>query len=61
MQHAALEVGNGGDGTWTDDSIYYKRTLRRLEVPIQEFLHQSYVLCTVQATMANRSHNHPHP
>jgi hypothetical protein len=60
VERAALKGLNGRDGTRAHDPINDEGTLRWLHVAVEEFLHQTDVVCAIEATMTDGGHNGLH-
>jgi hypothetical protein len=60
VEHAALKGFNGRDGARAHNSINDEGALRWLHVAVEEFLHQTDVVCAIEATMTNGGHNGLH-
>jgi hypothetical protein len=57
VQHAALEGFNGSDGARAHGPINDEGALRWLHVAVEKFLHQTNVVCAIEATMTDGGHN----
>jgi len=60
IEHAALEGFNGSDGTRAHHAINDEGALRWLHMAVEEFLHQTDIICAIEATMTDGGHNSLH-
>jgi hypothetical protein len=60
VEHAALKGFNGRDGARAHNPINDEGALWWLHVAVEEFLHQTDVLCAIEATMTDGGHNGLH-
>src|SRR6266849_10831776 len=60
VEHAALEGFNGSDGARAHYPINDERALRWLQMAVEEFLHQTDIVCAIEATMTDGGHNGLH-
>jgi hypothetical protein len=60
VEHAALKGFNSSNGARAHHSINDKGTLRWLHMAVEEFLHQTDVVCAIEATMTDGGHNGLH-
>ena len=60
VEHAALKGLNGSDGTRAHYPINDEGALRWLHVAVEEFLHQTDIVCAIEAAMTDGGHNGLH-
>jgi hypothetical protein len=60
IEHAALEGFNGSDSTRAHHSINDEGAMRWLHMAVEEFLHQTDIVCAIEATMTDGGHNGLH-
>src|SRR6266446_1279912 len=60
VQHAALEGFNGSDGARAHGPIHDEGALRWLHVAVEKFLHQTDVVCAIEAAMTDGGRNGLH-
>src|SRR5215831_5135625 len=60
IEHAALEGFNGSDSTRARHAINDEGALQWLHMAVKEFLHQTDIVGTIEATMTDGGHNGLH-
>ena len=60
IEHTALEGFNGSDGARAHHSINDEGALRWRQMAVEEFLHQTDIVCAIEATMTDGGHNGLH-
>jgi hypothetical protein len=60
VKHTTLEGFNGSDSTRAHHSINDEGAMRWLHMAVEEFLHQTDIVCAIEATMTDGGHNGLH-